>query len=414
MLAVLTSAPRPDRQRVRELVATALADPSLGPHVGIAVDDLTHGDRLVRRGAGSTFVPASVTKLFTVAAALRVLGPDRRFETTVMAVPGTHRIVLVGGGDPLLQRRAAAPEVADGYPLQASLAKLASRRAAALQYRGVDRVRLDLDASLFVGPSVNPHWPLSYVSYGVVRPITALAVADGRVPGRRAGGIPDPVAAAGASFVAMLERRGIDVVGAPRHRPAPRRAVDVATVRSVPLVEVTDEVLALSDNTAAEVLLRQVALERGRPPSFAGGVSAVGAALRGLGVDMRGVRLYDGSGLARDNAVSLDAVLGVLALAADPSRPQLRPLLVELPVAGFSGSLVDRFTARGANAGRGLVRAKTGTLTGVHALAGVVVDRDGTLLGFVAIVDQVRRRDTLDARDALDRLTAALAACGCA
>ena len=356
-------------------------------------------------------MPASLAKLFTVAAALKVLGPDRRLETTVMAVPGTHRIVLVGGGDPLLTRR-AAPQT--GYLRQASLATLAARTAAALQQRGVDRVRLSLDASLFAGPSLNPYWPLSYVSYGVVRPITALSVEAGRAPGRRASGIPDPVAAAGTSFAVMLERRGLNVVYPLEQRPAPRRAVNIATVRSAPLVELTDEVLTLSDNTTAEVLLRQVALARGRPASFTGGASAVRAVLRGLGVDMRGVRLYDGSGLTRENAVTLDAVLGVLRLAADPSRPQLRPLLVELPVAGFSGSLAERFTSRGAEAGRGLVRAKTGTLAGVHALAGVVVDKDGTLLGFAAIVDRVRPRDTLDALDAVDRLAAALAACRCA
>jgi D-alanyl-D-alanine carboxypeptidase/D-alanyl-D-alanine-endopeptidase (penicillin-binding protein 4) len=83
-----------------------------------------------------------------------------------------------------------------------------------------------------------------------------------------------------------------------------------------------------------------------------------------------------------------------------------------LPVAGFTGSLASRFVHD--PAGRGTVRAKTGTLTGVDGLAGTVTTRDGALLGFVAVADRVRTGETLGARDALDRVAAALAGCACA
>jgi D-alanyl-D-alanine carboxypeptidase/D-alanyl-D-alanine-endopeptidase (penicillin-binding protein 4) len=83
-----------------------------------------------------------------------------------------------------------------------------------------------------------------------------------------------------------------------------------------------------------------------------------------------------------------------------------------MPVAGFTGSLTYRF-AEGPALARGLVRAKTGTLTGVHALAGIAVGRDGEPMAFVLAADKVRPEDTLDARDALDRAAAALAACRC-
>ena len=60
------------------------------------------------------------------------------------------------------------------------------------------------------------------------------------------------------------------------------------------------------------------------------------------------------------------------------------------------------------------MRAKTGTLTGVHGLAGIVTGRDGTSMLFVAVADRVKVANTLVARARLDQVAAALAACRCA
>ena len=90
-----------------------------------------------------------------------------------------------------------------------------------------------------------------------------------------------------------------------------------------------------------------------------------------------GSRIYDGSGLARDDEVPVQTLVDVLQVAADPQHPTLRPVVSTLPVAGFTGSLAYRFVTD-APAGLGVVRAKTGTLTaaGVHGLAGIVDDEE--------------------------------------
>jgi D-alanyl-D-alanine carboxypeptidase/D-alanyl-D-alanine-endopeptidase (penicillin-binding protein 4) len=155
-----------------------------------------------------------------------------------------------------------------------------------------------------------------------------------------------------------------------------------------------------------------VALKLGDAPSFQGGATAVFHVLGELGVDLTDSTIYDGSGLSRQNHLTPTTLLDVLRTAASPEHPTLREVITGLPVAGFTGSLQERFDD-GPTAARGRVLAKTGTLTGVHGLAGVATDLDGDVLGFVMIADRVAVPNTLPARHDLDLMAAALGACHC-
>ncbi len=122
--------------------------------------------------------------------------------------------------------------------------------------------------------------------------------------------------------------------------------------------------------------------------------------------------LYDGSGLSRANRIAPAALIEVLRLAISPERPELRAVLTGLPVAGFTGSLSDRFDGPWPEA-RGRVRAKTGTLTGVHSLAGIAIGPDGVPMLFALMTDRVRLPDNTKAELTIDNAAAALGACRC-
>jgi serine-type D-Ala-D-Ala carboxypeptidase/endopeptidase (penicillin-binding protein 4) len=405
--------PRVSNAAFRERLMPLLKDNDLGGHVGFAAYDLTHDRPLWTFGGGAPYIPASTLKLFTSTAALEAVGGDHVFTTSTVLRPAPggqpSRVVLVGGGDPLLSSltpRAAAKE----YPQPATLDELADETAAALKDKGVRRVSLEYDVSRYSGPADNPTWEPVYVP-DEVAPISPLWVDEGIDPGTYVASL-DPAGTATELFGAELAERGIKVVGQPvearRANGQPLGAVD-----SPPLRDIVGYILDVSDNAGAEILLREVAVAAHRPASFKGGVESVRRVLTSLGVPMRGVETFDGSGLSRDNRVTLEAMLGVLRVASDERNPQLRDAVTRLPVAGYTGSLAYRFLDERSDAGLGVVRAKTGTLSHVHGLAGTVVDRDGVAVAFVALVDRVPLPDTLDARQTLDDIAAAVASCGC-
>jgi len=387
---------------VRRTLGPALHDPHLADLRAVVAP--LAGPPVVDVGP-ATSTPASTLKLLTAAAALEALGPDRTFATRVVASRRSG-IVLVGGGDPFLEYRQQSEASARAH---ASLQRLATLTARRLHSEGAAKVRLSYDTSLFTGPRVNPHWPRSYVPEDVVSPITALWADQGLDPDAF-GRVPDPPATAAERFATYLRQRGIQV-DADVSQLSPRGdARELARVTSPPVADIVEQVLQVSDNEGAEVLARHVGLKIAHDGSFAGGVRGVTSTIRRLGVDLRRARIQDGSGLSRHDRLDADTLVQVLQLAASSEHPELRSVVTGLPVAGYDGSLGYRFED---SPGRGLVRAKTGTLTGTSALAGITTDARGRALVFAFVSNHVKYAETLDTRAALDRLASALATCRC-
>jgi serine-type D-Ala-D-Ala carboxypeptidase/endopeptidase (penicillin-binding protein 4) len=399
-----------------------LSSATLGRHVGAVVADLSSGQVLLSRQAGSGFAPASTAKLAVAVAALHVLGPSARFTTKVVGGPASSSLVLVGGGDPTL---AAGSFPAADYPQAATLASLAAATARALKAKGVRSVRLSYDTSLYSGPGMAPGWPNNYVTTGNVTPIASLEVDQGRLT---PGGAPEdsddpgnfrprtftPAAQAAQSFASLLAGHGIAVRGSLAQAAAPRGSATVAAVSSPSLAEIVQQMLTESNNVIAENLARQVAIATGRPASFSGAAAAETAVLHGLGV--RGTtRLVDASGLSPQDRIAPDVLVQLIRLAAAPGQPGLRPVLTGLPVAGFTGTLAPGgsvFPDVG-QPGLGLVRAKTGNLETVVSLAGVAQGRDGELFAFAFMADQLPKAGLNAGAGDLTRLATSLAACGC-
>ncbi|MFF0227448.1 D-alanyl-D-alanine carboxypeptidase/D-alanyl-D-alanine-endopeptidase [Streptomyces sp. NPDC004629] len=380
-----------------DVLGPLLDAPALGgSHTAVVVDAAT-GKRLYGTGADKALTPASTTKIATAVAALSALGPDHRLTTRAVLEPGTKKLVLVGGGDPTLTAR----KNPDGW---AGLHTLATDTAKALRARGVHEVTLSYDTSLYSGPDLHPIGVNDNLSR-----VSALMADEGRADATTSGPaprVPDPAAGAARTFADLLGKAGIKTT-APGPGKATGRATALASVASPPLSALVERMLTESDNDIAEALARQTAVATGGRADFDGGARAIAAQLTKLGLPTAGSVFHDGSGLNRDDRLTANLLTALLAKAASPARPDLRPVLTGLPVAGFTGTLSDRY----ANGAAGVVRAKTGTLTGVNSLAGTVADRDGRLLAFAFLASDTT--NAVEAQAALDATASALADCGC-
>lgn len=269
-------------------------------------------------------------------------------------------------------------------------------------------MRLAYDDTAFVGPAVSPAWEPTYVSSGVIAPVTALMVDQGLADPNSGtlARVEDPAVQAASVFAAELKAAGVRVLGPLRPVSAPTGAAVVAAVESPPVDLLVQRMLTDSDNQLAEALGRLAAQAAGRPASFVGAAATLRAAAAEAGVSVTGLRVFDASGLSRDDRLTVPTLAECLVAAV--SDDALRPMLVGLPVAGFSGTLVDRYLTAPSRAAAGVLRAKTGTLTGITAEAGLVRSADGGLRVFAVVADAVPY-DTDAARAALDDAVSRLA-----
>ena len=395
-----------------------------GTFTGI-VQDAATGQVLFDRAADKARVPASNMKLLTAGAALRVLGPDRRFSTRAVAGPTPGSVVLTGGGDVLLGAGESDPGAVLG---RAGLATLAQATVRALQDgtagtgKSTGTVSVLLDDSLFSGPPLSQAWSPEDVAAGEMAPLYPLALNSARFdPAKTTGPRPqDAAMTAAEAFAARLSEAGaaagLSVApGVTRVRPGTSpdstQAKVLAEVQSATVGEQVDLMLQTSDNYLAEVMGRMTALGAGRAGSGDDAVAVVLQQVKDMGVPTDELRAADVSGLALANRVSARQLTDVVRAMTSGADTRLRAALAGFPVAGLTGTLGDRYTEAASAAGAGLVRAKTGTLNTVIALSGYVVDADGRLLVFSFVGNGLTPGAANKA--ALDRSASVLAGCGC-
>lgn len=432
---------------------------------GIVIHSLDRHERIFELNPRTLLVPASATKLISVASAAAAVGWDFTFETSVRAtaplVDGTIRgdLLIVGSGDPSIDGRA-------GQSLSAWIDALK-----ALGLRRLDgRVIGDDDAVEDPRPQLAWAWDdLGYQTGALFGALNlsenrmAVQVSPGAVPGdfatlnvepsvigralrsrvitgppgstqmlwpeqrpgepylTIAGSIPvdatsvqltvsvgNPTSSFAEAFRHALIDAGIEVDGGAYDvddvTPSPdwKFAATLYTYRSPALAAIVQPLLKDSVNLYGEAALRLNAAR--------GALATNDAALEGLrgrltawGIPPEGWQVVDGSGLSRRNAVAPETFVSVLERMYDASGSS--PWMTGLPVAGRDGTLAGRMKGTPAENN---VRAKTGTMSNIRTLAGYARTRDGETLAFAIMANGFEGPGSA-ANEAIDRIAVRLA-----
>ena len=328
---------------------------------------------IAQHAVDQPFVGASTQKLLTATAALAVLGPDTTFTTRAVSAAdpvkgAVDRLVLVGGGDPTLS---TAPfrsfELAD--PKNSGVAYTPLETLAdAIVAKGVTRIgTLGVDDSRHETLRYLPVWPDSDRTDGQIGPLGALTVNRGFSAWTpKAVPVDDPAIFAGNQLAALLRARGVTVDGRVAHVKVPEKPVGLAEVTSAPVRDVVAGMIRSSDNLAAEGLVREIGLKVAKQGTTSAGTKAVLDTLAGLGVTTTGLNLLDGSGLSHEDRITCQALTAVLDLG---DRPEFAAVSAGLPVAAQTGTLADEFQGSSL---AGILRGKTGFLSGVTGLVGLL------------------------------------------
>lgn len=359
-------------------------------------------DLLFEADASTQVTPASVTKLFTAVAAFNVLGPDHRLSTKVFLAP-SGEVWVYGGGDLTLSRT-------EGPTYYENPSRLGALVAAS-----VDTGRIPGDVPLVVHvddsryqqfDSWDPSWRRGSAGLGFVSPVTSFQLDGDRdnPSGRLSPRSMDPLLRAHTWVQEAFARAlpGVDV-RAGSLSVVPDDAVLIAEVRSPEVRDLVGQMLLDSDNSLAEVLAREVALALGSDSIGDGLVEGITI----FDNDATPPVFQDGSGLSPKNLVSAHQVVQLLEYISREAA--LKEIADSLPLAGETGSLRLRFVDS-SNPARGIIHAKTGTLTGVSSLAGYITHPGGEAQAFSISLSGPEVSQA--SRVSVDALAEAIVGCG--
>jgi serine-type D-Ala-D-Ala carboxypeptidase/endopeptidase (penicillin-binding protein 4) len=406
---------------------------------GIVVQTLNGTNQLYNRDGDRLFIPASNVKLITTAVALRQLGATTRLRTSIYQLPSTgnnSHLLVVGRGDPSLtvaglqsiaqqlQQRGVKQigqiSFDDGYFRGEQIngdwewGDLSTDYAPAINGLMLNQNSNPLIVSqqqvgmplkyTWKDPSLN-NWQVDNQSLTVAASqdsnLNAIAIfgkSTIRLTGKLALNsaptqIDLPLVTPAESFIGAfrqsLNRSGI-TVGSTRlvFGQNITNMSEIAAINSPTIGELINETNQQSNNIYAEVLLRSIG--RTHPENYTSnqdtsnlGIALVKQRLTEIGVDPQAYRLSDGSGLSRHNLVAPTTFIRVLsAMATTPVGQIYRD---SLPIAGFSGSLKNRMQGTLA---QGIVRAKTGSMSGVASLSGYIYPSKYSPLVFSIMLNQ--------------------------
>lgn len=359
------------------------------------------GERIFEHKPERAMIPASNMKILTAVAALETLGPDFVYETRIAATarPSADGVLdgdiyVIGGGDPVVMtdayRRVQPRTDSDVHTSADSLADqiIAVNLSRVTGRILVDESRYDTERSV-------AGWPPRFLEQGQVGVLGATVMDDGflGLDGAYAsqdvprGTEPPPLSRVdqpalqfGVNLASLLAERSVAIAGTTQvAEEVPGRLRELVTWQSPPMSDIVAQMLVNSDNTTAELIVKELGFASAEQGSTTAGTLAMSASLRGAGLTDAGLFAVDGSGLSDQNRVTCSLVHDALELPTHKAT-----IRAAMPVAGESGTLRNVFRN---TPWEGRIRAKTGYLARSSALSGYFTTDRGVEVTFALIIN---------------------------
>ncbi len=409
--------------------------------IGLVVQDPKTGAILFEERGEDNFYPASNTKLFTAAAALKFFGPNFQYQTSINTQlnkmkEGTleDNVYIVFRGDPSFTA--------------ADLSGLIKQ----LKAKGVNKIKGNfiIDDKSFDDVPYAPGWTWDSIPWAYSAPVTSIILNANKVrlklnqtevlndkikieqtdeafpklplnanvvavtaeeaehhcqlnvkvknneiniggcwpiektPTNLELAIDNPKILAKSLIKEYLKENQIELTGDIQFNKAPKEVPAILTKRSLPLKNLLRQVLAESNNIYTESLTKALGLAFLGQGSFQVGIHAIEEILtKDTKIDFSQVNLSDGSGQSRYNLVSPYHISQLLFhMYQDPN---FTVFYNALSTSGKSGSLAERMKSKDMI---GKVVAKTGSALGTSALSGYFTANNGKQYLFSLLINQ--------------------------
>ena len=334
----------------RMAASPALSNPS------VSLIDVSTGKVVFESNANSPRKPASLMKLLSASATLRYLDPSKTFATSLALGPTLESVVIDGEYDPWISMN--------------SKEAIKMRRT-----------------SFYALASKS----LSVIAQRSGEPVKKLQVYYNDLYSKDV-----------ANFKAYYKKRGViaTIVSVSDSKAKSLATEQIFYSTSPTVKEIMNWFLEWSDNIVSERMARLASRAAGNQFNEEGVAKTFDKVLRELGIDPSKIIVKDASGLSKQNKLTANILSQLLyKIHSDPLFSQL---IDGLPVSGKTGTLSKRYIESAPQA-VGLVKAKTGTLSGTVSLAGYVQSGDREY-AFTIIADNIKRTNyaSEQARKTLD------------
>ncbi|HLG31825.1 MAG TPA: D-alanyl-D-alanine carboxypeptidase/D-alanyl-D-alanine-endopeptidase [Ignavibacteriaceae bacterium] len=344
-----------------------------GTNYGLMIYNPLTQDTLISVNHTRSMIPASITKLFTTAAALEIMGGDYVLKTQILVddkdlsdevVNGN--IYIKGFGNPMFTDDDLQNLVDSFYK------------------SGVRKVDGDVigDDSFFDDIYTRDDWIKDEDANVTLPPISALVIDRNKtVVTRKKKGryrnyfvnITNPPLYAAKKLKEKLEQAGINVTGETKTDLTPSTAY-LFNESAVELREVIKPINKNSDNFAAECLFKSIgAIASGKQGNSLYSTQAILTFIKENEIYSEGTAVVDGSGISRFDQITVGAIIGVLEKMYFDLK-HYEDFFNSMSIAGIDGTLDSRM--RNTSAYNNF-RGKTGTLNGVSSISGYLTTQDG-------------------------------------